>query len=96
MIRENGLIGALAFACEKKKDNTYKNGDYHKVFEQILEHLKDSRVDLVNSPGRRADDLLAHAVQISSAQLRAVTDEAMAYLAFLRRFVSTENGEPHE
>jgi CRISPR type III-B/RAMP module-associated protein Cmr5 len=94
MIRENGLLGALAFACEKKSGGKSKNGDHHKVFEKILLHLKDERVAVVPATvGPKADDLLAHAVDISSAELRAVTDESMAYLAFLRRFAS---GEDHE
>ncbi|QBG48948.1 type III-B CRISPR module-associated protein Cmr5 [Verrucomicrobia bacterium S94] len=96
MIRENGLLGALAFACEKKKDGTYKNGDFHKVFEQILVHLQDERIGALKKVGAHADDLLEHAVLISSAQLRVITDEAMAYLAFLRRFASDENGESDE
>ena len=89
MIRENGLLGALAFACEKKSNGSYKNGDHPKVFEKILLHLKDGRISAVPaSVGIQADDLLAHAVGVSSARLRALTDECMAYLSFFRRFAS--------
>jgi CRISPR type III-B/RAMP module-associated protein Cmr5 len=94
MIRENGLLGALAFACEKKADGKYKNGDHHKVFEKISVHLKDVRIASVPANvGTSADDLLRHVVQVSSAQLRAVTDESMAYLSFLRRFAAGDSDE---
>jgi CRISPR type III-B/RAMP module-associated protein Cmr5 len=89
MIRENGLLGALAFACEKNNKGEFKSGDHHKVFEKIMEHLRDSRINLLPaSAGHSADDFLSHAAEVSSAELRALTDESMAYLAFFRRFAS--------
>jgi len=94
IIRENGLLGALAFACEKNEKSLYKNGDFHKVFEKILLHLKDPRVSVVPAlVGNKAEDLLEHAVQVSSAELRTITDECIAYLSFLRRFASGGNDE---
>lgn len=85
MIRENGFLGALAFACEKK------GGDHGKVFEVILKHLKDPLVKVVDVPGTSADDLMAYAVNQSSAKLREITAESVAYLAYLRRFASKED-----
>lgn len=92
MIRENGFLGALAFACEKGKESKPKNGDHHKVFEEILLHLKDPRVKVVpDTVGTSVDALLAHVVEQSSAKLREITAESMAYLSYLRRFASKED-----
>ncbi|NLX24631.1 MAG: type III-B CRISPR module-associated protein Cmr5 [Lentisphaerae bacterium] len=89
MIRENGFLGALAFACEKGKENKPKNGDHHKVFEVILLHLKD--VAVVEVDGSSVDALMAHVVDQSSAKLREITAQSMAYLSYLRRFASKED-----
>lgn len=91
MIRENGFLGALAFACEKGKENKPKNGDHNKVFEVILQHLKDPQVAVIKMEGTSADALMAHVVAQSSAKLREITAESIAYLAYLRRFASKED-----
>ena len=77
MIRENGFLGALAFAKEKGKG-------YADVFNALIRHLKsvgklpDSVADI--------DGLFKHLCDRDAATLRAVTAEAMAYLNYLRRF----------
>jgi len=89
MIRENGFLGALAFACEKNSKGEKKSGDHHLVFEKIMTHLQDKRIEIIpNDAGKTADDLLSHVTSVSSTELRAITDETMAYLSYLRRFAS--------
>ena len=79
MIRENGFLGALAFA--KETDDKTGHAD---VFRAIIEHLKS----VGRLPGGKSDldGFLADLCSADAAVLRAVTSEAMAYLNYLRRF----------
>ena len=78
MIVSNGFIGALAFAVED-------NGGYLTVFQAVIKHLHDAKLDCginANEPQAFLDELCGK----SADTLRAITDEAMAYLNYLRRF----------
>jgi len=80
MIRANGILGALAFAME----NDRKTG-HADVFRAIVAHL----ATLKRLPGAGRMELAGFLQDLSSADaatLRAVTQEAMAYLSYLRRF----------
>lgn len=91
MIRENGILGALAFACEAKekkdKDGTVrielKNEGHNGVFSAIIKHLNE----LGRLPGKKRTDpegFLADLCEADASTLRSVTAEAMAYLAYLQ------------
>ena len=71
MIRENGFLGALAFALSKKETIGYA-----KAFDAIAQHL--------NSLGRitssNAESLQKELLESASLKLRDVTVEAMLYL----------------
>ena len=85
MIRDNGFLGALAFAVENDKNGNPKNPGHYHVFECILEHLKKlSRV-----PDKCSDpfELMEYLVESDSAKLRDVTAESLLYMNYLRRFV---------
>lgn len=85
MIRENGLLGALAFAVE----NESKKG-HADVFRAIIRHLADIRVI------KKEIDLTAFVQELCAADavyLRVVTAESMAYLNYLRRFARKEKEE---
>ena len=74
----NGFLGALAFAIED-------NGGYLTVFNAIIKHLHDAKLDCgitATDPSAFLDALS----QKDAATLRAITAEAMAYLNYLRRF----------
>lgn len=74
----NGFLGALAFAIED-------DGGYLTVFNAIIKHLHDAKLDCgitVSDPSAFLDALS----QKDAATLRAITAEAMAYLNYLRRF----------
>ena len=78
MIVSNGFIGALAFAIED-------NGGYLTVFQAVIDHLHDAKLDCgidANEPQAFLYELCGK----SADTLRAITDEAMAYLNYLRRF----------
>lgn len=75
----NGFIGALAFAIEK-------GAGYADVFNAVIKHLNN----IGAMQGIAHTDLkgfLAELCGKNSAQLRAITEESMAYLGYLRRFV---------
>ena len=82
MIRENGILGALAFAKENQGKTNHAD-----VFFKIISHLKklDRIEDDVDHEGS-LDSFIKYLCEGDSAQLRAVTEEAMAYLNYLRRF----------
>lgn len=90
MIRQNGILGALAFAQE----NDTKTG-HADVFRAIVAHLRVLRrlPDTVAAQGP-LDGFMKHLCAADSAMLRAVTDEAMAYLNYLRRFA--KKGQGHD
>ncbi len=82
MIRENGFIGALAFAMEKQKG-------YIKVFDAILEHLRDPRVGAISDPTvDNSAKLMKYTCSGDASRLRDLTTESMAYLSYLRRFAT--------
>lgn len=91
MIRENGLLGALAFAMEAKEDKKEKAGikltnpGHNDVFRAIIRHLA-----VVGIIEREVDmqTFVENLCESDATHLRAVTSEAMAYLNYLRRFAS--------
>ena len=86
MIRENGMLGTLAFALDKGE------ADYEKSFDVIAIHL--NRIGKVNST--TAKDLLEELLDCKSLQLRDVTVETMLYLDYFRRFAEKKAGVKNE
>jgi len=79
LIIDNGILATCAFAKERGKG-------YDDVFNAVIEHLSDPEISLVRK-GMSVDDFIKHLSEISSADLRHITAETMAYLNYLRRFV---------
>ena len=79
MIRENGFLGALAFAKESKDKTGHAD-----VFRAIIAHLQS----IGKMPVEKTDieEFITFLCASDAATLRAVTAEAMAYLNYLRRF----------
>jgi len=83
MIRENGLLAALAFACEQGDGSGHYN-----VFEAIIAHLSCQEVAKLKqgcTPDQLAE-FLAASETVSATRLRDITSETMAFLNYLRRF----------
>jgi len=80
LIIDNGILATCAFATERGKG-------YENVFRAIIEHLSDSEIGLLRSKDMPVNDFIKHLSEISSADLRHITSETMAYLNYLRRFV---------
>lgn len=85
MVIANGFIGALAFAIEKKED-------YLLAFQAVIDHLHKARLNCgiaATDPQAFLDELCGKSADV----LRAITDESMAYLNYLRRFAKPDKGE---
>lgn len=86
MIRDNGILGALAFAREAGEG-------YVDCFSAIITHLRS--VNVSHADG--IDSFLKELTEADSGEMRRVTSEAMAYLNYLRRFAEKpEKGERSE
>ena len=86
MIRENGFLGALAFAVEKKSGNALKNPAHASVFEAVRKYLVG--VGMVTASD--TDGLMKDMSKESADKLRLVTAESIAYLNYLRRFAKPD------
>lgn len=81
MIRDNGLLGALAFAMES-------SDGYKETFTAIIKHLQDENVQRYPGQNRcNLEEFFKYLIEHDSATLRDITSETMAYLNYLRRFV---------
>jgi CRISPR-associated protein Cmr5 len=100
MIMANGLLAAVAFAIEEKKDKRTgemepRSKGHRAIFNAIAEHLAATEIDI--TPGvTDAKSLIDHLANAESTTLKLATDEALAWLAYARRFVSGGAGEVPE
>ena len=91
-IRENGFLGALAFASEKKTTKEeFKNKAHQSVFEAIRKYLVG--IKLVSA--KTTDEMMKDISSGTASELRIITAEAIAYMNYLRRFAKPDknNGE---
>lgn len=79
-IINNGLLATALFANEKK-------AGYENVFKAVVRHLKSIH-RLPQGTEESSMGLVRYLVGKTSAELRDVTTETMAYLNYLRRFAS--------
>ncbi len=91
IIRDNGLLAAMAFAVSKDKNgNTAGTNKYRELFDRVAKHLHEVlniRAQKLGSPNPApGTELIREVTAMDAAQLRAVTSEALAYLAFVKRF----------
>ena len=89
LVRTDGLLGALAFACERRgqQGDARKHPGEHTVATAIAEHLHadGNRIATAST----ADDLMVElAGQADDTMLRRATAESLAFLNYLKRFVA--------
>lgn len=89
MILANGFIGAMAFAISNERKG------HEAVFEAILGHLKNANRNYGIDTGS-CRNFLEKLSETPSDVLRAVTDESLAYLNYLRRFAKPGKDEEDE
>lgn len=95
LIMNNGMLASMAFASEMKGKNDKQklaNEGHHSVFAACIDHLaKNCDLDI---PPAKTQTVRIFLNWVSSEQdsgfLRAITAETLAYLAYLRRFVTRE------
>ncbi len=75
MIRDNGILASAAFARDKREG-------YETVFHAVIKHLK-----ILGIMPQNEEKMIEWLITVDSAKLRAVTEETMSYLNYLRRFV---------
>lgn len=88
MIAANGLLAALAFSLEEKKQGLQRPG-YAAIFDAIAGHLQSPEIS-ITSDTQDAKALLRHLVNSESQTLKLATAEAMEWLGYARRFVRPE------
>ncbi len=79
LILTNGLLSAAAFCCEEGKD---KRQGMKRAFDEIAEHLKNRGLTTASSGPALISDLANR----NSLDLQRATTEALAFLAYLKRF----------
>lgn len=87
LIKSNGLGSTLAYIKSKIKSNeegkiSEEGKVYGLIYEHITEWLKNDEKKLVRIEG----DLVKAVISWPSAEYRAVTNEVLAFLNWLRRF----------
>ena len=95
-IRENGFLGALAFASEKTiKENdgeNFKNKAHQSVFEAIRKYLVG--IKLVSA--KTTDEMREEISNGTVVELRIITAEAIAYMNYLRRFAKPDKNNAED
>ncbi len=80
LIINNGLLATIAYSLDKKHG-------YDLVCDAIAEHLQDKHIGLLSEKYHATGaGLRDHLTGSNSTQLRLCTAEALAYLAYLKRF----------
>ncbi len=87
MVLNNGLLAAAAFAKDGNRDGL------REAMDAVADHLKSR--GLVDTTVGSCDDMIKRLSAGSSAELQRATAEALAYLAYLKRF-ATKSGDALE
>ena len=87
MLMTNGLLAAIAFSIERKKEGLQRPG-YSAIFDALAKHLASEEISIISSAN--ASDLLLKLTEKDSQTLKLATAEAMEWLAYARRFVTPE------
>jgi CRISPR type III-B/RAMP module-associated protein Cmr5 len=84
MIVNNGLLAAAAFALKKGEGLA-------DAMDAVAWHLSDLRIGRLPSGCRRSQPMLNHLAGTTSDRLRLATDEALAFLSYLKRLGNSED-----
>lgn len=86
LIKTNGLGAAFAFVKAKSSSDKDKAGyAYHLLYKQMTDWLKQEPKGLL-SDRLNNNDLLNVLIDLDTTQYRAVTNEVLAFLTWLKRF----------
>ena len=96
MILSNGLLATAAFASEKKDGGQPKRAEMKNAMDAAAGHLCNPIHGIAVLSGRTTTEQLIDALSHDSADsldLQRATAEALAFLAYLKRFTSKEGEE---
>lgn len=85
LIKTDGLLPAAAFAIEKNSKGQPKQEGAKLIMDAIARHLASVKICKATDASGLVEEL---ARADNAAQLRRATAEAIAYLNYLKRFVS--------
>ena len=82
LIQNHGLLATAAYSFTEKEG-------WQKVFDAIAQHLSDKDIGIVDSGATDRSKLMEFLTrkETTSETLKSATAEAMAWLAYARRFV---------
>jgi CRISPR/Cas system CMR-associated protein Cmr5 small subunit len=86
LIKTDGLLAAIAFSLEVNKEGKPKQEGAHHIVTAIAKHLSTEGIEVCDA--RTARDLVDELSGDDASKLRRATAEALAYLAYLKRFVA--------
>ena len=92
MIMANGLLAAIAFAIEERKNGLVRPG-HAAIFDAIAAHLASPEIRITKDTGA-TNMLLNYLSNENSDTLKLATEEALAWLGYARRFLT--GGESSE
>lgn len=86
LIKTNGIAATLAFIKSKSESDESKAGYAYKlIYQQITDWLKEQPIGIIPEELRERE--LEYAIlNLNSNNYRAVTNEALAFLNWLKRF----------
>jgi len=85
LIRINGLGAALAFVKAKGAHEQDKADAYHLIYQQLTDWLNREPKGLL-SDRLGNNDLVKVLIGLDSTEYRAITNEVLAFFAWLKRF----------
>lgn len=86
LIKTDGLLAAAAFAVEQNREGKPKQEGSRLIISAVAFHLADKGINICEA--RTALDLVEELARGDASKLRRATAEALAYLAYLKRFVA--------
>ncbi|MCF7853899.1 MAG: type III-B CRISPR module-associated protein Cmr5 [Candidatus Pacebacteria bacterium] len=90
MVQTNGLLGALAFAIDKKTSRS--EAAFYSIASAVVAHLNEVRKQdksIMTEDIQDPECLAKYLAKTSTpTQFRRITAECLAFLNYLRRFVS--------
>ena len=90
LIMSNGLLAAGAFAYAK-------GTGWSACFDHMAQHLADPEIAVVEAKANKLDELLKFlSNSADSSTLKLATEEALAWLAYAKRFVKKGRDEEAE
>ena len=86
LIKTDGLLAAIAFSLETNKEGKSKQEGANHIVTAIAKHLSSTGIQICDA--KTARDLVDELSGEDANKLRHATAEALAYLAYLKRFVA--------